>query len=86
VRGADILQAAAECRELLDDAVDADWNVPVPGLEFTVSQVVAHAATGPLWYALDIWSGSNDDAAFEVTVKSDAANAALLLSLTNAAW
>lgn len=85
MRGADVLQAADSCRELLASAIGADWGRPVPGLDWTVARTVAHAANGPLWYALDIWSGPADDAAFEVIVKNDASNAALLLSLTNAA-
>lgn len=39
-----------------------DWSVPVPGLDFTVASVTAHAANGPLWYALDFWGGPGDDA------------------------
>lgn len=85
MRGADILQAADACRELLDPCVEASWDVPVSGLDLTVAQVVAHAANGPLWYAIDLWSGPADDTAFELTVKGDAANAAILLSLSNAA-
>lgn len=85
MRGADVLQAADSCRGLLAPAVEACWDVSVPGLEMTVAQVVAHAANGPLWYALDLWSGPSDDAAFEVTVRADAPSAALLLSLSNAA-
>ncbi len=85
MRGADILQAAEACRALLEPAAGADWRVPVPGLEMTVAQVVAHAANGPLWYAVDVWSSPADDAAFDVSVKPDAPNAALLRSMSNAA-
>lgn len=85
MRGADVLQAADACGELLGPTVEMSWDVPIPGLEMTVAQVVAHAANGPLWYAVDLWSGPGDDAAFEVSVKSDATNAAILLSVSNAA-
>ena len=57
------------------------WDGPVPGLELTVAQVVAHAAGGPLWYAVDLWSGPGDDAAFELAVRADAPNAARGLGL-----
>ncbi|HVX42431.1 MAG TPA: maleylpyruvate isomerase N-terminal domain-containing protein [Mycobacteriales bacterium] len=85
VCGADVLAAAGACRELLDPWAGVRWDVPVPGMGLTVAQVVAHAANGPLWYAFDLWSGPGDDAAFELGVKADAANAAILLSLSNAA-
>jgi uncharacterized protein (TIGR03083 family) len=81
----DVLAAGGACYDFLRQAADADWDVPVPGLDFTVTSVVAHAANGPLWYALDLWSGPSDDAAFDLKVMLDASNAALLVSLRCAA-
>lgn len=57
----------------------------VPGLDFTVASVLAHASEGPLWYALDLLGGTSDGAAFEVAVRPDAPPHALLQSLRNAA-
>lgn len=85
ITGDDVLAAAAECYGFLEPAVGMDWSAPVPGLDFTVSSVVAHAANGPLWYTLDLWSGPDDSAALELTVRRDAANAALLVSMRSAA-
>jgi hypothetical protein len=85
INGDDILAAAAACHSFLEPAVGADWTAAVPGLDFTVASVVAHAANGPLWYALDLWGGPGDDAAFDLKVRTDAANAALLVSLRSAA-
>ena len=85
MRSDDVLEAAEACRNLLDPVVGSTWDVPVAGLDMSVAQVIAHAAEGPLWYALDMWSGPGDDAAFEVSVRADAANTAILLSLSNAA-
>jgi uncharacterized protein (TIGR03083 family) len=85
VRGSDVLLAADACEERLSVAASGDWSRSVPGLEWTVTQTVAHAANGPLWYALDIWSGEGDEAAFDVSVEADASNAALIVSLRNAA-
>lgn len=56
INGDDILAAAAACHSFLEPAVGADWTAAVPGLDFTVASVVAHAANGPLWYALDLWA------------------------------
>jgi Mycothiol maleylpyruvate isomerase N-terminal domain len=83
--GDDVLAAAAACRDLLEPFVARDWSAPVPGLDFTVSSVVAHAANCVLWYALDVWGGPGDDAAFDLAVRRDAANRALLVSLSAAA-
>ena len=85
VTGDDVLAAARTCHDFLQKAADADWGVPVPGLDFTVTSVVAHAANGPLWYALDLWSGPSDDAAFDLKVRLDVPNTALLASLRSAA-
>jgi uncharacterized protein (TIGR03083 family) len=85
VTGDDVLAAAATCHDFLQKAAGADWGVPVPGLDFTVTSVVAHAANGPLWYALDLWSGPSDDTAFDLKVRLDASSAALLASLRSAA-
>ena len=78
--GDDVRAAAELCRRALEPALAADWSVPVPGLDFTVASVVAHAAEAPLWYSLDLWSGP-EDAAFEVKVVPDAPNERLLRSL-----
>jgi len=83
--GSDVLAAAGACHDFLRGSAGADWAVPVPGLDFSVGSVVAHAANGPLWYALDLWGGAGDDAAFDVKVRRDASNAALLVSLRSAA-
>jgi hypothetical protein len=81
----DVLASAETVRSLLLPQLDRDWTVPVPGLEFTVASVLAHGAAGPLWYALDLWGGPGDDAAFTVDVRADGGNANILTSLMSAA-
>lgn len=85
VNGDDIRAAGETCREFLAPHAGRDWSVPVPGLDFTVASVVAHAAAGPLWYTVDLWGGPGDDAAFDLQVKDGAAASALLVSLRSAA-
>lgn len=84
VTGDDVLVAAEMCERLLEPHLGADWGVPVPDLDFTISSVVAHAACACLWYSIDLWSG-RADAAFEVRVQPDAEHERLLTSLTAAA-
>jgi hypothetical protein len=62
-----------------------DWSAAVPGLEFTVASVLAHAAEAPLWYSVDIWGGREDAAAFTIGVRPEKANSATLTSLASAA-
>ena len=81
VNGDDVLAAAATVGAVLEPVIDCDWSVPVPDLDFTVASVVAHAAAGPLWDAVDLWEGPADDAAYEVRVRPDADNGRLVKSL-----
>ena len=85
ITGDDVRAAQAACHGFLAPHVAADWSAEVPDMDFTVASVVAHAANAPLWYALDLWGGPGDDAAFELNVDAGAANAALLVSLRSAA-
>jgi hypothetical protein len=83
--GEDVRAAGTACHEFLAAFAGKDWSAPVPGLDSTVASVTAHAANGPVWYAFDLWGGPGDDAAFDLRVKKDASNAALLVSLRSAA-
>jgi uncharacterized protein (TIGR03083 family) len=85
MQGRDVLAAARTLAEVLEPALSADWSRPVPDLDFTVASVVAHATETVLWYALDLYSGPGDDAAFHVAVAADVANEKLLASLLGAA-
>lgn len=84
MHGDDVREALAACTSALRPHLDADWSVPVPGLDFTVSSVLAHATLGPLWYALDLWGGETDAGRFSLSVAEDAPPAALLAGLTQA--
>jgi hypothetical protein len=46
LNGDDIRAAAAACHGFLEPAIGRDWSAAVPGLDFTVASVVAHAANG----------------------------------------
>jgi uncharacterized protein (TIGR03083 family) len=47
------------------------WSRVVPGLDWTVSQTVAHAAEGCLWYAIDLAAGGADLQTVEHRVRYD---------------
>jgi hypothetical protein len=79
--GDDVLSAAEQCRALLAPDLGEDWSAPVPGLDFTVTSVLAHAANAALWYSADMWSGREDNAAFDVKVLVDAPNEKILTSI-----
>lgn len=85
MNGSDIRAASAACRGFLEGSAAADWAVPVPGLDFTVASVVAHAAECGLWYAVDLWNGPADDTAFAMQIPGDASSHAILASLNSGA-
>lgn len=61
-----------------------DWSAPVPGLDFTVASVIAHASVTTLWYALDVWAGEDDSSGFQLSVTTETPPAALLAGLVQA--
>jgi hypothetical protein len=83
--GDDVRSAAQVCVAALTPRLNEDWSAPVPGLDFTVSSVLAHASLGPLWYALDAWAGETDSARFTLGVAPDASPEALIAGLQQAA-
>lgn len=83
--GDDVRQALAVCTAALRPHLAADWSAPVPGLDFTVSSVLAHVCTGPLWYALDLWGGPTDSAGFTLSYADDAPPPTLLAGMTQSA-
>jgi uncharacterized protein (TIGR03083 family) len=85
MRSADVRAAASAAGQFLRPLTGRDWSRRVPGLDFTVASVVAHAGGGPLWYAVDLINGPADDAAFDLRVRAGAEPAALLASLRTAA-
>lgn len=85
MRGDDVRAAADAALEFLEPHLGRDWSAAVPGMDFTVASVLAHAAQGPLWYSLDLIGGTADEAAFEIGVGADADPRALWCSLNSAA-
>ncbi|GAA2662648.1 MULTISPECIES: maleylpyruvate isomerase family mycothiol-dependent enzyme [Actinosynnema] len=58
--GADVRGAAGECAAFLSGFADRDWAVPVPDLDWTVAQAVAHLVDCLRWYALDLAGGPEE--------------------------
>lgn len=83
--GDDVRAAAGQAIAFLEPLSSQDWSVPLPDLDFTVASVIAHAANGLLWYAIDYTTGPGDDAAFDPKVLADAEPAKLLVTLHTAA-
>lgn len=76
-----VRRAAGECVTFLGASIDADWDALVPDLDFSVIGVVAHAAEGCLWYAIDLAAGGKDVEPVEHRVKTDNGSAAVLQTL-----
>jgi hypothetical protein len=81
VSAVQVQQTADVCTSFLVPLTDADWTVGVPDLEMTVAQVVAHAAEGPLWYAIDLAAGGKDLTTVEHRVNFDGAPAVIVDTL-----
>ena len=71
MNAANVRRTAGDCVSFLRASMDGDWNVSVPGLDFSVLGVVAHAAETCLWYAIDLAAAGQDLKSVEHRVKTD---------------
>ena len=69
--GPDVLHAADLAATFPAPLPGRDRSPNIPGLDFTVASVVAHAVEGPLWYPAGLTGGPGDDGAFEFRVRAD---------------
>lgn len=76
-----VRRTAAACTTFLLDHVDRDWTGRVPDLEMSVVEVVAHAAEGCLWYAIDLAAAGEDVDPVEHRVKVDGDSSAVVATL-----
>lgn len=83
--GAHVRQATELCVTALRPRLGDDWSASVPGLDFTVSSVIAHTSVTLLWYTLDVFAGRSDSSGFELSVAAGTPPAALLAGLGQAA-
>lgn len=72
---------AGACADFLTAHADADWTVGVPDLDLTVAGVVAHAADGCLWYAIDLSAGGRDLQIVEQRLRPDATSEDLIAAM-----
>jgi uncharacterized protein (TIGR03083 family) len=71
VDGGEVLRAAGECQAFLGAVADHDWTRPIPGMEWTVAEVVAHIPEGLLWYATDLAAGPRELSAMDLRVRPE---------------
>jgi uncharacterized protein (TIGR03083 family) len=66
-----VRRTTRDCVGFLRASLDGDWNASVPGLDFSITGVVAHVAETCLWYAIDLAAAGNNLASVEHRVKTD---------------
>lgn len=81
----DVLAVAEQSAQFSAPAVAADWAAPIPDMEWSVAQGIAHAAEAPLWYAFDLTAGGADLTTLELRVTPEHAPATLVAALVTAA-
>jgi hypothetical protein len=69
--GVHVAQAATAACFMLERTDRELWSRDVPDLDWTVSQTVAHAAEGCIWYAIDLAAGGRDLQTVEHRVRYD---------------
>jgi uncharacterized protein (TIGR03083 family) len=71
VDGGDVLRAAGACQAFLGAAAGQDWTRPIPGMEWTVAEAVAHISEVLLWYATDLAAGPRELSAMDLRVRPE---------------
>ncbi|MGV9771332.1 maleylpyruvate isomerase N-terminal domain-containing protein [Streptosporangium sp. NPDC003464] len=72
-----VLRVADECQTFLGSGLDGDWGSGIPGMEWTVAQVVAHISDTLLWYATDFAAGERELSTMDLRVRPDSSPADL---------
>jgi uncharacterized protein (TIGR03083 family) len=85
VDGGRVLEAAGACQALLGAAAGRDWAHPIPEMDWTVAQTVAHLAEVALWYAADLAAGEDRQDTMELRVPPDAPPAELVRAVGTSA-
>ena len=71
VDGGTVLQAAGECRAFLGGTLHRDWSLPIPDMDWTVAQAVAHIGEVLLWYATELAAGPRQLSAMDLRAAGD---------------
>ena len=72
VDGSDVVAAAAACAAYLGQRTGRDWDLPVPGLDWSVRRTVSHAVGCCLWYAFDLAAGPDEVDALDMRIRPEA--------------
>jgi uncharacterized protein (TIGR03083 family) len=81
--GQQVRQTTEECGAFLVASEHDDWSRSIPGMDRSVAQVVAHIASGLLWYATDLCAGPPELSTMDLSVKSESAPADLIRTITS---
>ncbi|RJL23080.1 hypothetical protein D5H75_33895 [Bailinhaonella thermotolerans] len=82
--GSTVLRTAGECARFLHSISDRAWTtVPIPGLDWTVAQVVAHIGECLLWYSTDLVAGDEELSTMDMSVRPESAPADLVATLNS---
>jgi hypothetical protein len=66
-----LLTTAGTCQAVLEAEVERDWTRSVPGMEWTISQAVAHICDTLLWYATDLAAEGRELSTMDLKVRPE---------------
>ncbi len=66
-----VKQTAQECGCCLDQFRGADWSRPIPGMDWSVAEAVAHMSQALVWYSADLSGGPTELSVLDMTVKHE---------------
>jgi uncharacterized protein (TIGR03083 family) len=81
--GITVRRTAEECTAFLRSLPDDDWaRTPIPGMDWTVAQAVAHVGEVLLWFSTDLVAGERELSTMELRVRSESGPEDLIVTLS----
>lgn len=77
-----VRRTAAECSAFLDEFSGADWTTPIPEMDWSVIDAVAHMDGALIWYPTDLSAGPTELSAMDIKINPESTPADLVRATT----
>ncbi|WP_336214071.1 maleylpyruvate isomerase N-terminal domain-containing protein [Nonomuraea sp. LPB2021202275-12-8] len=86
MNGETILRTADECRAFLLPLTEQDWTTtPIPEMDWTVAQAVAHISDVLMWFSADFAAGDLELSTMELRVRPESTPVDLVATMSTVA-
>jgi uncharacterized protein (TIGR03083 family) len=85
MKGDDVRLAAFASSKYLRNVAEHDWSRPIPELDWSVFDAVAHMIAGTIWYPIDLSAGGARLQTLDIRALESSSHADLILTLESGA-